>query len=183
MERLTERSGYHIRIKGCKTLYPDWKRKGAYLNNAIVQLCAYEDAQEQAMNSKLLDIPSDENPYKDMTRAQFIEMLVDNGCEIVFPRPSEATRAKSMRLIDANALLFTTLTDGGHWSKDVVYKADIANAPTIDPIHAAGGCYCRECKFRTGHGSCGHPRHEVLPSVYPNDFCSYGERQEGEDNG
>lgn len=143
MERLTERIRGHIRIKGCKTLYPDQKRKGAYLNNAIVQLCAYEDAQEQA------------------------------------------TPAKSIRLIDANALLFTTLTDGGHWSKDVVYKSDISGAPTIDPVYAAGGCYCRECRYHTCDlelarhwcnrttGSC---------EVESNGFCSYGKRRKGKDN-
>lgn len=24
---------------------------------------------------------------------------------------------------------------------------EIDDAPTIDPIHAAGGCYCRECRY------------------------------------
>lgn len=140
MERLTERSGYYIRIKGCKTFYPNWKRKGAYLNNAIVQLATYEDAEEQV------------------------------------------TKAKSMRLIDANTLMFTTLTDGGQWSKDVVYKADITNAHTVDPVHAAGACYCQECaKFRRytqnnrSFGIC--KRHNS--EVGENDFCSYGVRREG----
>nr|DAW55830.1 MAG TPA: hypothetical protein [Caudoviricetes sp.] len=43
MERLTERVGEFIRIKGCSTLYSDKKRKGAYLYNAIVRLAEYED--------------------------------------------------------------------------------------------------------------------------------------------
>ena len=43
MERLTERVGEFIRIKGCKTLYASEERKGAYLNNAIVRLAEYED--------------------------------------------------------------------------------------------------------------------------------------------
>lgn len=43
MERLTERVGEFIRIKGCKTLYASEERKGAYLCNAIVRLAEYED--------------------------------------------------------------------------------------------------------------------------------------------
>lgn len=38
-----------------------------------------------------------------------------------------------------------------------------------------GIVYCKDCEFRTISGNCGHPRHEsVLPTAYPNDFCSYG---------
>lgn len=43
IERLTEHVGEHIRIKGCKTLYPNVERKGANASNAIVRLAAYED--------------------------------------------------------------------------------------------------------------------------------------------
>ena len=39
---------------------------------------------------------------------------------------------------------------------------------------------CKDCKHRTETGNCGHPRHHgILPSAYPYDFCSYGERKEG----
>ena len=38
---------------------------------------------------------------------------------------------------------------------------------------------CKGCKYRTENGNCGHPRHHgILPSAYPYDFCSYGERRE-----
>lgn len=38
---------------------------------------------------------------------------------------------------------------------------------------------CKDCKHRTESGNCGHPRHHgILPSAYPYDFCSYGERRE-----
>lgn len=37
---------------------------------------------------------------------------------------------------------------------------------------------CRDCKHRTEYGNCGHPRQKgVLPSAYPYDFCSYGDRR------
>lgn len=39
-----------------------------------------------------------------------------------------------MRLIDADALPVTTLTDGGYWTKDVVYKSDVDAAPTVDAV-------------------------------------------------
>lgn len=38
---------------------------------------------------------------------------------------------------------------------------------------------CRYCVHRTEMGNCGHPRHhEILPSAYPYDFCSYGVRKD-----
>lgn len=45
MERLTKRyeSG-GISIKGCTSVYSSRERKGAFLNNAIARLAAYEDA-------------------------------------------------------------------------------------------------------------------------------------------
>ena len=37
---------------------------------------------------------------------------------------------------------------------------------------------CKGCKYRTENGNCGHPRHHgILPSAYPHDFCSYGEKK------
>lgn len=40
---------------------------------------------------------------------------------------------------------------------------------------------CRDCAHRTEMGNCGHPRyHWILPSAYPYDFCSYGERKEND---
>ena len=42
---------------------------------------------------------------------------------------------------------------------------------------------CRDCKHRTETGNCGHPRHHgILPSAYPYDSCSYGERKEGDND-
>lgn len=38
---------------------------------------------------------------------------------------------------------------------------------------------CKDCKHRSESGNCGHPRHHgILPSAYPYDFCSYGERRD-----
>lgn len=43
MERLTERVGNFIEVKGNKSLYSCEERKRAYLQNAIIRLCKYED--------------------------------------------------------------------------------------------------------------------------------------------
>lgn len=43
--------------------------------------------------------------------------------------------------------------------------------------------HCKDCTHRTEMGNCGHPRyHGILPSAYPYDFCSYGERKDGGSN-
>lgn len=48
----------------------------------------------------------------------------------------------------------------------------------IDPVHAAGGCYCKDCKFYEQY------RPEVCElnakTVGRDDFCSYGEEKEQE---
>lgn len=43
MERLTERVGNYIQVKGNTSLYPSEERKKAYLQNAIIRLAKYED--------------------------------------------------------------------------------------------------------------------------------------------
>lgn len=53
----------------------------------------------------------------------------------------------------------------------------LKNAPAADVAEVVR---CKDCKHRTEAGNCGHPRHHgILPSAYPYDFCSYGERREG----
>ncbi len=53
-----------------------------------------------------------------------------------------------------------------------------------DPIHAAGGCYCRECKHYMpycGSNCCDifcDGQEDPYPTL-PNDYCSYGEREDG----
>lgn len=75
----------------------------------------------------------------------------------------------------------------------------VSTAPTIDPIHAAGGCYCRECKnYVNAYGSglmmCMRPicaeDYSETGYMYPleidtkkDDFCSYGELREVQDDG
>ena len=58
----------------------------------------------------------------------------------------------------------------------VVDVGDIEDAPTIDPVHAAGACYCQECKYWQEHYDyC----KEFAEERNQGDFCSRGQRREG----
>nr|DAW55825.1 MAG TPA: hypothetical protein [Caudoviricetes sp.] len=72
------------------------------------------------------------------------------------------------------------------------FQSAVINAPTIDPVHAAGGCYCRECQSYKKAGNyedekgeekeywyCEfHSLPQNLVQMQPDDFCSYGEPKE-----
>ena len=90
------------------------------------------------------------------------------------------------RLIDADAL------GVGRCSKDILPAAYCAGwnglieliekAPTIDAVPAVR---CRECKWWQEDDDIGHCDNPDGLDNYakPEDFCSYGERKEGADNG
>ena len=97
-----------------------------------------------------------------------------------------------MRIIDADWVLEHTkpyeLSDED-WSVTggtairLIHNA-IDNAPTVDAVPVVR---CRECKHR-GTDDCifhikGEPADEELLLKLDNDFCSYGERKEGANNG
>ena len=85
------------------------------------------------------------------------------------------------RLIDADD--FLKWLDVGHLRNpgEVCFcEADVANMiksrATIDPVHAAGACYCRECKHWQEHYDyC----KEFAEERNQGDFCSRGQRREG----
>lgn len=65
---------------------------------------------------------------------------------------------------------------------DAEGKPALDNLPTIDPIKAAGGCYCRECKYWDDDGRCDPPENGLTREyTRPTDFCSYGEPREEQD--
>lgn len=78
-----------------------------------------------------------------------------------------------MRLIDADALSSEFRVS----DSDIIAKEAINDAPTIDAVHAAGGCYCRECKHFERDGSIQYCI-EYGGLVKPDDFCSRGQRKE-----
>lgn len=78
---------------------------------------------------------------------------------------------KTMELIRKGETHLDTLAEG-FTEADRVIRA----LPTIDPVHAAGACYCRECRNynKPRLGWCSHH----MDRENPDDFCSYGKRRE-----
>lgn len=73
--------------------------------------------------------------------------------------------------------------DGYDKAIDLAYGM-AENAPTIDPVHAAGACYCRECKYQD-ECICRIEfigRNPILEQntyeYHPLHFCSNGQRRE-----
>lgn len=101
-----------------------------------------------------------------------------------------------MRLIDADLLIKDGWVLERHGvSNHLLSVKSLADVPTIDPVHAAGGCYCRECDSWDEENATGRKKlgNYVAPcSVWsdfensytrytrPNDFCSLGCRREKE---
>lgn len=85
-----------------------------------------------------------------------------------------------MRLIDADALI-EKIQYSSHDDERVRIDAvtgclltDFAS-PTIDPIHAANACYCKECWYYTEWGEC----KEFGDIMKPDEFCSRGVLKNG----
>ena len=89
------------------------------------------------------------------------------------------------RLIDADAMRKEWLENG---ENEFVYDTNavlesIDEQPIIDPVHAAGGCYCGEC---VNLGSSVYDDdlcycHYWGYSIREDDYCSRGERREEND--
>ena len=90
------------------------------------------------------------------------------------------------RLIDANKLI--DFIDVGHLrhSGELCYsETEVANlllhAPTVDAVPVVR---CKDCKYRfknNGHSKDGCPIIDANIWMDGNDFCSYGERKDGDD--
>ena len=89
--------------------------------------------------------------------------------------------ANKKRLIDANALIEEANAEGAYGYVDAF---QIANAPTVDAVEVVR---CRECKhWHKETLFCDYIAHgEARERVnwYGEDFCSYGERKDGDGNG
>ena len=89
-----------------------------------------------------------------------------------------------MRLIDADKIPYLHVDGFGVTS--YAHRTDIEKMPTIDPIKAAGGCYCRQCRFakpstHKGYLLCAgytNPNY-----VVPNGGCLEGEPMEAQGDG
>lgn len=87
------------------------------------------------------------------------------------------------RLIDADSLTYHLTVNDEDEQVFYVKLEDIDDAPSIDPVHAAGGCYCWECEYRTKDtrwtraGFCGRRDAGSMMMVRPDDFCNRGKRK------
>lgn len=87
-----------------------------------------------------------------------------------------------MRLIDADKLERQEF-DGEEACFDYVDAEDIDNAPTVDAVEVVR---CKDCKHYD-MGVClkiysdGNVHAAAWQSRRPDDFCSYGERKDGDD--
>ena len=87
-----------------------------------------------------------------------------------------------MRLIDADALeISTEFSDDGEYSWDIVPAFRIKSAPTIDAVHVVR---CKDCvQWHRNRGVTDSPNghcftHDI--EMNQHDFCSYGERKDGD---
>ena len=92
-----------------------------------------------------------------------------------------------MRLIDADygqkQLTIAEVECGKNFETDCNHVRDFLNAmPTIDAVPVVRCRECNHCDPENYH--CDHPMGTAAPlRRKPDDFCSYGERKEGADNG
>ena len=90
------------------------------------------------------------------------------------------------RLIDANAFLKDILTAGigktiiEYSESDIGYM--IRKRPTVDAVEVVRCMECKNCDPENQH--CDHCMGTVAPlRRKPDDFCSYGERKDGDSDG
>ena len=79
-----------------------------------------------------------------------------------------------MRLIDADVLIKEAYADGAYGYVDA---KQIADAPTVDAVEVVR---CRDCKHYDGKWLC---KISGVPSRKSCDFCSHGERKDGDVDG
>ena len=91
-----------------------------------------------------------------------------------------------MRLIDADRAL-EIVRDQGITHPNAYHLTNYATlilreAPTVDAVEVVRCRQCKHCDPENHH--CDHHMGTVAPlRREPDDFCSYGERKEGADNG
>ena len=88
--------------------------------------------------------------------------------------------ANEKRLIDANAIKYRTIGCGG-WGQpeEVADKYNIDRMPTVDAVEVVR---CKDCLYweeYDGEMFC-NCYSNLMTDTAPDDFCSYGERREGE---
>ena len=90
-----------------------------------------------------------------------------------------------MRLIDADEIENKAVpmdSYDGFWSGTAVKLSVIRKSPTIDAVPVVRCRECKHCDPENYH--CDHPMGTAAPlRRKPDDFCSYGERMDGDSDG
>ena len=150
---------------------------------------------------KLIDRLSTESLYADKASLEIMELCMEAAtvlstlqaenermkrklselAHLPFDEPGIGERKKtemdpSIKIIDVRKLVFSKAKGIG----DIVNRRQIESMEAIDPVHAAGGCYCRECK--QGQDAREYPGMIYCKVAYgyrrQNGFCSAGKRRE-----
>lgn len=86
-------------------------------------------------------------------------------------------QSSEKRLIDANALIEEAYAEGAYGYVDAL---QIAIAPTVDAVEVVRCRDCNHCDPENHH--CDHYMGTAAPlRRKPDDFCSYGERKDGDE--
>lgn len=67
--------------------------------------------------------------------------------------------------------------DKQDWTSSQVVTL-LENAPTIDPVRATGGCYCRECRYAQYPDSPNIICEKFYGAGSPDGFCYWGQQKE-----
>ncbi len=110
--------------------------------------------------------------------------IIESRIAIAGRRWTEVLMVDKMRLIDASRLIevidYNIVREPDFDAKLVYQRVEDyieEKMPAIDPVHAAGGCYCRECKYweATNHepyGTCAFCKRGYYTAGYG--FCYRG---------
>lgn len=118
MERLTQRIDGYLNICGRTALYEAVERPGAYLNNAIVRLAAYEDTgltPEEIVNADKTLKDNWEMPLDRLTEAIDLIKAKDDGRLVVLPCKVGDTVYQVDHMTHSEALKSGVPQSEDHW--------------------------------------------------------------------
>ena len=134
----------------------------------IEEIVARLRQTESRSKRKLLDEAAD--AIEELAKTSIVKRI---PCEVE-PR-KEYVELDGIRLVCEDGQIVGWYRPGDGLAID-------ANDPTVDEVELVRCRDCKHCDPENHH--CDHPMSTVAPlSRKPDDFCSYGERKDGADNG
>ena len=83
-----------------------------------------------------------------------------------------------MRLVDADSAK-NSFSDFGVTGRALRRMFD--DLPTVDPIHATGGCYCRECRYADNSAGPNILCKKFYGAGSMDGFCYWGQKEDEHD--